>query len=356
MAANPEVMEYITSHAEKIISEAKEIIGTVVNKDVTIDFQGAEDFDFGNLSSVYSDAVVDVTFKLKSDPEGMFHLLIPKEIAAMVGSLMMMMEEEEPEFSEEEHVDAMKETVNQILGSISTNLKDDLGGELGFEAIEGQLIELSEDQFGLPDMITGKMQMAIAEGDPKEVSMVFTASSVEGLLGGEAATDAAEAVEDEEAPAEGEETAEGDEEAPQEITAEELAGLEQEVGEGNFEIEGILQGESEEIAAAPDMLAEQPAPGHPVAQGDTTKYTFLHDLTFGVSIELGRTKMLIKDILELGHGSVIEFDKLAGEPVDLLIDEKKIAEGEVVVIDEHFGIRITSLISKTDMLKGMKEH
>jgi len=62
--------------------------------------------------------------------------------------------------------------------------------------------------------------------------------------------------------------------------------------------------------------------------------------------------MLIKDILELGHGSVIEFEKLAGEPVDLLVDDKKIAEGEVVVVDEHFGIRLTSL-SRTDLLKDL---
>ena len=55
-----------------------------------------------------------------------------------------------------------------------------------------------------------------------------------------------------------------------------------------------------------------------------------------------------------GHGSVIEFEKLAGEPVDLLVEDKKIAEGEVVVVDEHFGIRITSLIHKEEVLKTLK--
>ena len=83
------------------------------------------------------------------------------------------------------------------------------------------------------------------------------------------------------------------------------------------------------------------------------KIEVLLDLSLPVSIELGRTKMLIKDILELGHGSVIEFDKLAGEPVDLLIYDKKVAEGEVVVIDEHFGIRLTNIIKTAERLKNL---
>jgi len=65
-----------------------------------------------------------------------------------------------------------------------------------------------------------------------------------------------------------------------------------------------------------------------------------------VSIELGRTTMTIEDILNLGPGSIVELDKLAGEPVDLLVNYRMIAKGEVVVVDENFGIRITDLISK----------
>jgi len=70
----------------------------------------------------------------------------------------------------------------------------------------------------------------------------------------------------------------------------------------------------------------------------------LSDVYLPVSIELGRTKMLVKEILDLEKGTIIEFNKLAGETVDLLVNDKKFAEGEVVVIDEHFGIRITALV------------
>lgn len=84
------------------------------------------------------------------------------------------------------------------------------------------------------------------------------------------------------------------------------------------------------------------------------KLELLYDLQLPVSIELGRTNMLIRDILRLGRGSVVEFDKLVSEPVDVLINGKKVAEGEVVVIDKHFGIRITTLVDPADRLRSVK--
>jgi len=84
------------------------------------------------------------------------------------------------------------------------------------------------------------------------------------------------------------------------------------------------------------------------------KLEFLKDLQLNVYIELGRTKMEIKDILELERGYVIELEKLASEPVDVFVNNKKIAEGEVVVIDKHFGIRITSLLETSERLQGVK--
>ena len=69
------------------------------------------------------------------------------------------------------------------------------------------------------------------------------------------------------------------------------------------------------------------------------------DVPLQITVELGRTKKLIREILELAPGSVVELDKLAGEPVDILVNGKIVAKGEVVVIDEHFGVRITSIVS-----------
>ena len=79
----------------------------------------------------------------------------------------------------------------------------------------------------------------------------------------------------------------------------------------------------------------------------------LLDLSLPVSIELGRTNLAIKDILDLQRGSVVEFEKLASEPVDLLINGRKMAEGEVVVIEKHFAIRVTSLVEASERVKNL---
>lgn len=87
--------------------------------------------------------------------------------------------------------------------------------------------------------------------------------------------------------------------------------------------------------------------------GSSEKLNFLKDLQLNVYIELGRTQMQIKEVLELERGYVIELDKLASEPVDIYVNNKKIAEGEVVVIDKHFGIRITNLNEANNRIKGV---
>lgn len=143
------------------------------------------------------------------------------------------------------------------------------------------------------------------------------------------------------------------------------------------EIDALIQsgGLEEETSDTPDSAGQagaEAAPNEQTAEmpdfpdmdmsGEGTIYSpldpkleLLYDLQLPVSIELGKTNMLIRDILRLGRGSVIEFDKLVSEPVDVLINGKKVAEGEVVVIDKHFGIRITTLIDPSDRLRTIKK-
>ncbi|MFN4245509.1 MAG: flagellar motor switch protein FliN [Brevinematia bacterium] len=78
--------------------------------------------------------------------------------------------------------------------------------------------------------------------------------------------------------------------------------------------------------------------------------TLILDVPVQITVELGRTKMLVKEVLQLGEGSVVELDKLAGEPVDVLVNGKLIAKGEVVVIEENFGVRITEIVNHIDRM------
>lgn len=89
--------------------------------------------------------------------------------------------------------------------------------------------------------------------------------------------------------------------------------------------------------------------GHEIgrlSRTDFSKLKMILDVPLKVSVELGRTKMLVNDLLQLGQGSVIELDKIAGEPMEILINDKLVAMGEVVVVNEKFGVRLTDVVSQ----------
>jgi len=124
-----------------------------------------------------------------------------------------------------------------------------------------------------------------------------------------------------------------------------------------------MQGDGLEEALGAELGGDDAAPGYSaqpldfqqlrptdeIASADNIDR--LMDVTLSLSVELGRKQMQIKDILDLGPGKIIELDKLAGEPVDLLVNGKMLAKGEVVVVDENFGVRITDLINPHDRVK-----
>ncbi|MDY6967366.1 MAG: flagellar motor switch protein FliN [Spirochaetota bacterium] len=97
-----------------------------------------------------------------------------------------------------------------------------------------------------------------------------------------------------------------------------------------------------------------PPLGEGVPYGTGGNISLLLDVPMTLTVELGRTRQLVKDILGLGEGSIIELDKLAGEPVDLLVNGKLIAKGEVVVIDENFGVRVTDIVSPAERLSKLQ--
>ncbi|OCC16097.1 Flagellar motor switch protein FliN [Dissulfuribacter thermophilus] len=80
---------------------------------------------------------------------------------------------------------------------------------------------------------------------------------------------------------------------------------------------------------------------------------FILDIPLDVSVELGRAKLRIKDLLQLGQGSVVELNKLAGEPAEIYVNHKLMAKGEIVVVNEKFGVRLTEIISPSDRVKSL---
>jgi flagellar motor switch protein FliN/FliY len=88
--------------------------------------------------------------------------------------------------------------------------------------------------------------------------------------------------------------------------------------------------------------------------GEARHLDFILDIPLEISVELGRTSMLINELLQLGPGSVIELDKLAGEPMEILVNEKLVARGEVVVMKDKFAIRLTDIVSPIERIKSLK--
>jgi flagellar motor switch protein FliN/FliY len=86
----------------------------------------------------------------------------------------------------------------------------------------------------------------------------------------------------------------------------------------------------------------------------TRDIEFLLDIPVEITVQIGRTKMLIKELLQLGQGSIVELEKLAGEPMEILANNRLVARGEVVVVNEKFGVRLTDIISQTERLSQLK--
>jgi flagellar motor switch protein FliN/FliY len=129
------------------------------------------------------------------------------------------------------------------------------------------------------------------------------------------------------------------------------------VGVGPSIAEALLLLPRSALPAAAAQAAPAAAPGaarEPGGPKNGNGIELLLDISLPVTVELGRTRMMIRDILQLAPGSILELDKLAGEPVDIMINDKSIARGEVVVIDENFGVRLTSIVTPSERLMNLR--
>ena len=112
--------------------------------------------------------------------------------------------------------------------------------------------------------------------------------------------------------------------------------------------------EASAAAVAPPAQASAPVGRAAITGPEDKKLEMILDIPLNLSVEMGRSKMLINDLLQLGQGSVIELTKLVGEPLDVFVNDKLIARGEVVVVNnEKFGVRLTEVISPSDRIQSM---
>jgi flagellar motor switch protein FliN/FliY len=115
-------------------------------------------------------------------------------------------------------------------------------------------------------------------------------------------------------------------------------------------LEDVAQAATEVASAAAAAATGTPTPKKQI--GRTLE--FILDVALQVTVEVGRTRMTIQDLLQLGQGSVIELEKLAGEPLDIYINGKAVARGEAVIVNDKFGVRLTDIISPEDRIEGLE--
>jgi len=135
---------------------------------------------------------------------------------------------------------------------------------------------------------------------------------------------------------------------PNQALADEWAAALEESGDADED-----NGSTEQVAAESAQFQELESDAKAIGNVDVNLESLL-DVPVTISMEIGRTRINIRNLLQLNQGSVVELDRLAGEPMDVLVNGTLIAQGEVVVVNEKFGIRLTDVISPADRVKRLK--
>ncbi|NOT85632.1 MAG: flagellar motor switch protein FliN [Methylococcaceae bacterium] len=113
------------------------------------------------------------------------------------------------------------------------------------------------------------------------------------------------------------------------------------------------QASAERYTSARFQELGEGAGGRPLPTGDEIKMDVILDIPVTISMEIGRTQISIRNLLQLNQGSVVELDRFAGEPMDVLVNGTLIAHGEVVVVNDKFGIRLTDVISPSERVRKL---
>lgn len=331
--------------------------------------------EFSEITDQYTRPCVLVKVEYIAGIEGVNLLIIKEEDAAIIADLMMGGDGTDPDMELDEiRLSAVGEAMNQMMGSSSTALSSIIDDVVNISPPETQYLQLEEaidngeKYFGQNDLLVDtSFQLKIGDlvdSSFKQLAELDFTKQLVARLTGSGLT------------------------AKEEIPEEELDEPEVTISEGLEEEKesSIKERKTEpEPASEPEPESEyesepEPEPAYSVShkkRRDVSQDSvgvkraqfpdfdnstaaplpqnmeLIHDVPLQVTVRLGKSRMTIKEILDLGEGSIIELDKLAGEPVDLLVNGKLIAKGEVVVIDENFGFRVKDIISPMERLNNI---
>ncbi len=285
------------------------------------------------------DEVVQISLNFTEGLSGDHFYIIPQSMATAIAGLMMGQEGVE---LNEAALSALQEAMSQVSGPIITALGDKAKTTVMTSPAEARLVPKEGVAFPDGEFVVATYPSTIEGEMPADVIEVFTVAQVQEVVknaaGGPAAPAAAKA---------SDVNPFGAAPAPR--------GPAPAMPQMNPMMGGMGMAPNPMMGMSPPNVQSVQFPN--LQSGgfaqDHGNISLLMDVYMEMTVELGRTKKLIKEILGMGEGTIIELDKLAGEPVDILVNHKLIAKGEVVVIDENFGVRVTEIVSPMERMKDM---
>lgn len=350
------VEDYLDSFAQDTLGEIGNIsfgssataLSSLLGQKVDITTPSIDMINRARLKEEFPQPYVAVQVQYTAGLIGMNLLVIKQSDAAIIADLMLGGDgtDPKPQLSEIQ-LSAVQEAMNQMMGSAATSMSTVFNKKVDISppSIDLMNLEVDEGTNAIPnDDLLIKISFRLKVGELIDSNIMqllpleFGLKLVKSLMG-----------EDEE---------------------EQIAATIMEERVEVTQIPVAQQQQKNDAQPQTQMQFTQPRPQAPpvevqhaqfasfeapsLSQNESRNLNLLLDIPLQVTVELGRTKRTVKDILELTSGSIIELDKLAGEPVDILVNNRHIAKGEVVVIDENFGVRITDILSQAERIHNLR--
>ena len=329
---------------QKTVASQASNLSMLVTKTVNYGSLKVDVLPQDKLLQALEDQVVQVYMPFSEGLSGEHLYILPESLAISIAGLMMGQQGIE---LNEAALSALQEAIGQISGPVLTALGDSSRSTVLTEPatatqIPKDALSLSSDTLVVatyPIMIEGEM--------PADMLEVFTPEQVTTVLS--KAVPAAPSVSPQAGPTVGQGAG-----FAQPSMGPAMGGLQMPQGGGApSPFPGMPFGGTAPLTAPNVQPVQFPSLQSGPQPAEHGNISLLMDVYMEMTVELGRTKKLIKDILGMGEGTIIELDKLAGEPVDILVNHKLIAKGEVVVIDENFGVRVTEIVSPMERMKDL---
>lgn len=307
---------------EQLTAAAGDVLPTVTNKEVSLEKVDAKLDSNDSLKEAVGEEAIVLTIPFEGGITGNAYWIFGKKPTAALSDLMVM-GDGSAEYSEE-HNDAIGEMIGQVFGSLTTALNDMIDESVSTSSVQVAEIDFSSPEFDISECNAAQLKLTL--GDLGEYTTIFVIPS-----------DAVDMMA---------------ERFPQNQQSGEDADMSEGIGLNEQEQSDLSDAASAGISAGDGDGSQQLVESS--GSGQDKNIEMLLDIDLDVYIKLGETRLSVKRILDLGPGSIVELDKMAGEPVDLEVNSKVVAKGEVVVVDENFGIRIVSLVSPQERIKSLQ--